>query len=132
MQHRVYEIDGLRFSTLDEFFDEVSRVLIPSVEWGRTLDAFDDILYGGLGTPDDGFTIKWKNHEMSRQRLGYSQTARHMRDVLQRCHPSGVGVVRDELRNALEGRGPTLFDTIVDIVRQHASADSGGVRLILD
>jgi hypothetical protein len=26
---RTYEIDGARFSTLEEFYDEISRVLIP-------------------------------------------------------------------------------------------------------
>jgi hypothetical protein len=45
-----YEIDGADFSTLDEFYDEISRVVIPEVYWGRNLDAFDDILSGGFGT----------------------------------------------------------------------------------
>lgn len=58
----VYEIDGLRFHTLDEFFNEVSAVLIPGSDWGRNLDAFNDILRGGFGTPEGGFTIQWRNH----------------------------------------------------------------------
>jgi RNAse (barnase) inhibitor barstar len=36
----VYEIDGARFDTLEEFFDEISTVLISGSEWGRNLDAF--------------------------------------------------------------------------------------------
>lgn len=46
-----YEIDGSRFSTLEEFFDEISQVLIPGVFWGHNLDGFNDILRGGFGTP---------------------------------------------------------------------------------
>ena len=65
-----YEIDGRDFSTLDGFYDEISRVLIPGVFWGRNLDAFDDVLYGGFGTPDEGFALIWKNHELSRDVLG--------------------------------------------------------------
>jgi hypothetical protein len=42
----VYEIEGRRFHTLEEFFDEISAVLIPGSEWGRNLDAFNDILRG--------------------------------------------------------------------------------------
>jgi hypothetical protein len=34
----------------------------------------NDILRGGFGTPDDGFTLRWKNHDISRQRLGYRET----------------------------------------------------------
>jgi RNAse (barnase) inhibitor barstar len=65
-----YEIDGRDFSTLDGFYGEISRVLIPGADWGRNLDAFDDVLYGGFGTPDEGFVLIWKNHELSRDVLG--------------------------------------------------------------
>ena len=48
------EIDGTRFDTLEGFYDEVSRQLIPRSDWGRNLDAFNDILRGGFGTPEGG------------------------------------------------------------------------------
>jgi RNAse (barnase) inhibitor barstar len=66
-----YEIDGTRFSTLEEFFDEVSRVLIPTVFWGPNLDAFNDILRGGFGTPEEGFLLVWKHSDVSREKLSY-------------------------------------------------------------
>ena len=50
-----YEIDGLRFATLDEFSEEVGRNILPGVAWGQNLDAFNDVLRGGFGTPADGF-----------------------------------------------------------------------------
>ncbi len=54
----VYEIDGRQFSTLEEFFAEFSRVLTPSFDpLLSNLDAFDDVLSGGCGTPDGGFTL---------------------------------------------------------------------------
>jgi RNAse (barnase) inhibitor barstar len=67
---RIYEIDGTGFLDLDGFFGEITRVLIPGAEWGRNLDAFNDILRGGFGTPEQGFTLRWKNHALSRDRLG--------------------------------------------------------------
>jgi RNAse (barnase) inhibitor barstar len=70
MAKAVYEIDGCDFSNLEEFYDVISRVLIPGAWWGRNLDAFNDILRGGFGTPDDGFVLHWKNSSVSRQRLG--------------------------------------------------------------
>jgi RNAse (barnase) inhibitor barstar len=76
-----YEIDGNDFSTVDEFFDEISRVLILGARWGRNLDAFNDILRGGFGTPEDGFTLRWRNHAVSQQRLGYGETVRPQRGL---------------------------------------------------
>jgi len=40
-----YQIDGSRF---EEFFEEVTRVLIPGEPWGHNLDAFNDILRGSF------------------------------------------------------------------------------------
>ena len=37
MPKTIYEIDGQEFSNLEEFYDVVSRVLIPGAEWGGTL-----------------------------------------------------------------------------------------------
>ena len=74
----VYEIEGRRFHTLEEFFDEISAVLIPGAEWGRNLDAFNDVLRSGFGTPQGGFTIRWQDHALSRERLGYKETIRQL------------------------------------------------------
>ena len=46
-----YVIDGRDFSTLEEFYDEFNRVLVPE-PWGRNLDAFNAVLRGGFGTAD--------------------------------------------------------------------------------
>ena len=55
MSRPTFEIDGARFATLPECFDEVDCVLMSHASWGRNLDAFNDILRGGLGTPAGGF-----------------------------------------------------------------------------
>ena len=54
----------------EEFYDEIDRVMHPQT-WGHNLDAFNDILRGGFGTPEEGFTLRWKNHSISKARLGY-------------------------------------------------------------
>jgi RNAse (barnase) inhibitor barstar len=68
---RIVEIDGLQFSDLAEFsahFEERTG-LAPC---GRNLDAFNDILRAesGFGAPPGGFTIRWRNHKVSMERLG--------------------------------------------------------------
>ena len=64
-----YVLDGSRITSLETFYDEVSRVLIPGRQWGRNLDAFNDILRGGFGTPDEGFTLKWSHSVVSKKKL---------------------------------------------------------------
>jgi hypothetical protein len=118
----VYEIDGRRFSTLKEFFAEVSRVLIPGAEWGHNLDAFNDILRGGFGTPAGGFTIRWSKHGISKERLGYPETIRQLEQRLVRRDPANHPSIVRELAEAKAGQGPTVFDWLVEIIRVHGSS----------
>ena len=55
MAKAVYEIDGR--DTLEEFCGVVSWVLIGGAEWGRNLDAFNEMLRGGFDPPAGGFTL---------------------------------------------------------------------------
>jgi RNAse (barnase) inhibitor barstar len=131
---RTYEIDGERFSTLEEFYGEIDRAMLLS-PWGHNLDAFNDILRGGFGTPDGGFTIRWKNHELSKERLGYPETVRQLKLRLARCHPSNRDIVSEYLRDAEQGRDQTVFDWLLKIIRKHGPGgeeEQDGVKLILD
>ena len=130
-----YEIDGSRFATLEEFFEEVSRVVIPGQPWGRNLDAFNDILRGGFGTASRGFTIHWKNHGLSKQRLSYPETVRQLELRLERCHPENRDKVFGDLERARAQLGPTVFDWLTDIIRIHGrggNEEQDGVDLLLD
>lgn len=69
----VIEIDGLTFDDLPGFYDEVARKLIaPGQFWGRNLDALNDVLRGGFGTPEGGFVLRWRHAQRSRACLGQS------------------------------------------------------------
>ncbi|MEQ8778927.1 MAG: barstar family protein [Roseibium album] len=114
-----YHIDGERFSTLEEFYEEVSRVLIPGAGWGHNLNAFNDILRGGFGTPCEGFILIWENSQISMSRLGYTETVRQLEHSLECCHPSNRRSVKTQLRNAQNNKGTTVFDWLVEIIRVH-------------
>ena len=134
MTKPIYEIDGMDFSTLEEFFDEVSRVLIPNAKWGHNLDAFNDILRGGFGTPDTGFMIRWKNSELSRERLGYAETTRQLELRLLKCHPSNRDIVQQEIDKTGEHHGSTVFDWLIEIINVHCAGgeeEADGVELLL-
>ena len=81
---KIYTIDGVNFSDLESFYDEISSILIPDAQWGHNLDAFNDILRGGFGTPREGFIIIWKNTDISREALGYDLTIGFLTEPFQR------------------------------------------------
>lgn len=120
LMHPVRELDGARFETLEGFYDEVERVLIPGATWGRNLDAFNDVLRGGFGTPEGGFTLRWVNAARSRRALSHEETARWLEARLPKVHPSNRRRVTERLEAARRGEGETLFETLVELVRGHA------------
>lgn len=129
-----YEIDGERFSTLEEFYGEIDHAMHLQT-WGHNLDAFNDILRGGFGTPEEGFTFRWKNHGISRERLGYPETIRQLKLRLERCHSANREKVAAYLADAEQGRGQTVFDWLIDIIREHGQGSEekqDRVELLLD
>lgn len=113
----VVEIDGELFSTLEEFFTHFGQRAL-TAPWGTNLDAFNDVLRGGFGTPN-GFVLRWNNHDLSRHRLGYEETVRQLEIRLCRCHPTNRAAVALELEAAKCRQGPTAFDWLVEIIREH-------------
>nr|MBA2538083.1 barstar family protein [Deltaproteobacteria bacterium] len=103
---------------LDHFYDEVTRGLGLS-SWGRNLDAFNDVLRGGFGTPAGGFVFRWNRSEEASQLLGYPETVRYLERKATRCHPSNVPGVMAAIEMARRGEGQTVFDILVEIIRDH-------------
>ena len=116
---RVFELEGARINDLDGFYAEVSRVLIPGAEWGHNLDAFDDVLCGGFGLPEGGFTLVWHESEQSRVRLGHVETVRVLEQRLGHCHPDNRLGIAERIDAARKGEGQTIFDDLLEIIGGH-------------
>jgi Barstar (barnase inhibitor) len=114
----VLVIDGARFSDFAGFQREFSA-LLDDYAWHGNLDAFNDILRGGFGTPETGWVLRWLNSDLSRRALGYEATLERLEALTQTCHPSNLGAVRRRIDMARRKAGPTLFDEIVEIIRGH-------------
>lgn len=129
----VLVIDGARFSDFEGFAREFSR-LLDDYTWRGNLDAFNDLLRGGFGTPDNGWVLRWLNSESSRSTLGYEATILRLERLLLTCHPSNRTSIETRIASARRGEGRTLFDEIVDIIRIHGPGgreSEDGVRLEL-
>lgn len=114
----VFVVDG---ATFDDFagFQRVVTALLDNYSWTGSLDAFNDILRGGFGTPENGWIWQWVNADLSRGALGYPATAARLQEILQTCHPANRREIAERLRAAELGEGPTLFDELVEIIKSH-------------
>jgi len=134
LRKQVFVLDGAKFSSLDEFYPYFAAAVSLNTDWGRNLDAFNDVLRGGFGTPEGGFILRWENSALSRERLGYPKTIKWFRRLLARCHSESVIDFRQSAAGAIQGRGRTLFDLIVEIIRDHGPGgdeEEDGVELRL-
>lgn len=119
-----FVLDGTSFDDLAGFFTAITRTL-GVTGWGRNLDAFNDILRGGFGTPEGGFILRWANSAISAHRLGWPETISFIESMLTTCHPANFPTVEADLAAAQRGQGQTLFDIITSIIRAHGP---GGIE----
>ena len=118
MSH-TFTIDGEKFSTLEGFYDEFTTVVIPGTLWGKNLDAFDDVLSGGVGQFTPGDTIIWKNSERSRECLGYKETIRQLERQLAESDPSQHESILLAIELAKGEKGETVFNWLQEIITEH-------------
>jgi RNAse (barnase) inhibitor barstar len=123
----VYRIPGEQIDSLEAFYRVIGqvingdKVIVGEVGYfGRNLDAFNDCLRGGMGTPPVGeYRIKWLQSSQSREALGYPETVRQLELKLEKCDPTWRQTVLQELQSARQGVGPTVFDWLVKIIRDN-------------
>ena len=124
----VFEIDGNDFDSLEGFFTTF-RDKLGATAPSRSLDAFNDVLRGGFGTPEGGFVLRWLHSARSQTALGLELTARFVEAKLQTCHRDNIASVQADLEAARRGEGQTLYDILIAIIRTHgpggAEAEDG-------
>jgi len=128
---RTLVIDGARVHGIRSFFDEINRVFMADESWdlGASLDALDDMLYGGYGAAsgDGPVTIVWTDAAHSRAALGTEATRAYYREKL--AHPQTFDTARftRQLAEFEAGTGPSYFDTVLAIFASHPR-----LRLVLE
>lgn len=115
----VIEIDGYRFNDLAGFAEEFSTQALSEYRWHGNLDAFNDMLRGGFGTPKGGFTLRWLNSTLSTERLGYHEVITWLEAIKKTAHPSSWPSIEKRLEAAQRQEGQTMFDMLVEIIRVH-------------
>lgn len=123
-------IHGGHFSSLNGFYEEVSRALMKDTDWKvGTLDGFDDILYGGFGVFEnqEEVEIVWKESQKSKEDLGLIATQEFYANKIRQGKPFNVELAQQKLNDLIDGKGQTLFDILIEIIESHTD-----ITLILD
>ena len=109
-----YVIDGNEARTWPKIVASINA-FIPNSTWqGNSLDALDDILYGGYGTPEK-FIVIWKASEVSRRALGLEETLSHFKNMPIVLHLNQTGQINPHPR--------TLFEVLIEIFKGHENIE---------
>lgn len=115
-------INGGHFSSLAEFYEEVSNVLMKDTDWKvGTLDGFNDILYGGFGVIENNEEIEiiWKEAQKSGEDLGVKATKEFYDNKIRQGKPFNIELIQQKLDDLTAGKGQTLFEILIEIIQSH-------------
>jgi RNAse (barnase) inhibitor barstar len=120
---RTLFISGAAIHDIPSFYDEINRVFMAGEDWtlGHSLDALDDLLYGGYGAiaGRQAVTLVWQDIAASRAALGVEATRALLRGKLDRPDIYNVAAIGRQLADLDAGTGKTFFDIVLDIVADH-------------
>lgn len=117
------EIDGNAISDITSFYEEINRVFMMDESWriGQSLDAFNDLLFGGYGALQGAESVElvWHHIAHSRKTLGYQTTRAYYLEKLKPGSPYNKKLFAEKLVALDDGRGETYFDTIMAVLAEH-------------
>ncbi|CAN7483407.1 barstar family protein [Pseudoxanthomonas sp. LjRoot143] len=120
---RTLTLDGTRIHDIPSFYDEINRVFMQDVDWtlGPSLDALDDLLYGGYGAleGDAPVTLVWTHFAASRDALGVETTRQYLLAKLAQPEHFNAAHFQRELDALDAGTGKTYFDIVLEIIAAH-------------
>ena len=118
-------ITGSNIHDITSFYREINRVFMHNENWqiGESLDAFNDLLYGGFGAMDNNETVNilWKDIELSKKALDYEATKAYYLNKLQPSSPFNKQYFSAKLKELEAGVGETYFDIVMKILSEHSN-----------
>lgn len=117
------QIEGRAITGIDGLYAEINRVFMAEEDWqlGASLDALDDLLYGGYGALAGHLTatVVWRDIEHSRIALGADATHAWLQSKLQQPGTFNVDAIRRQLDALERGEGQTYFEIVMEIFAGH-------------
>jgi hypothetical protein len=120
-------IEGKRVRDIPSLYAELNRVFMPDEEWslGESLDALDDLLYGGFGVLAQASSARvvWVDSAVSREALGIPLTRAYLAAKLERPDIYAAGPARAALDDLERGGGTTYFELVLQVFAGHPELD---------
>lgn len=120
---KTFTIHGENFSDISGFYGEVNRIFMQGETWqlGESLDAFDDLLYGGFGAlaNEKEIWLVWRGFEKSKVDLGLQATKDFYLQKLRQPQVYNAEWARQKLAGLEAGTEKTYFEILLEIIAQH-------------
>lgn len=120
---RNFTLEGQNIHGIASFYDEINRVFMADEDWklGSSLDALDDMLYGGYGALHGAgpVILIWRQMEANRQHMGREATLTHYRAKLEDPARFNTDRIQRDIAALLDGTGPSYFDIVLQIIADH-------------
>lgn len=119
----VLHIDGASINDIASLYAEINRVFMASENWqlGASLDALDDLLWGGYGVlaGHSAATVVWHDIAHSRSVLGRDATHAWLRSKLDQPGTFNVAAINEQIAALEHGHGQTYFEIVMEIFDGH-------------
>ncbi|RYD95708.1 MAG: ribonuclease inhibitor [Sphingomonadales bacterium] len=120
-------LNGAAITDIPSFYAELNRVFMANEDWklGESLDALNDLLYGGYGALHgaDTATIIWTHYEASREALGDTATRAWLQSKIAAPHLYNAAHFTRELAALNTSAGQTYFARILEVFAEHKNIE---------
>ncbi len=120
---KIITIDGNNINDISSFYKEINKVFMQEENWqiGESLDALNDMLYGGFGAikGNEEVELIWKDFSKSRNALGLELTKAYYKNKLEQPSIFDVDLIKKKLTELENGTGKNYFDIILEIIEEH-------------
>ena len=127
MARATFTLDGAAVHDISSFYAELNRVFMANESWklGESLDALNDLLWGGIGalTDVENPRIVFENWEYIRDALGAEVTREYYLSRLaqpERYNPEHFAAALGDLD---AGAGVTYFDLVLEVFAEHPDVE---------
>ncbi|MDR2255255.1 MAG: ribonuclease inhibitor [Arthrobacter sp.] len=120
-------IDGARVASIGDFYAQLNAALMQGEDWqlGASLDALNDLLYGGFGALAGVDSQRWTftDHEAMRGALGVKATREWLEAKLAPEGPFDRPTIRSQLARLQETGHATYFELILEVFADHPDVE---------
>lgn len=88
---------------------------------GESLDALNDLFYGGFGLIDGNEPIEltWKNFDHNKELFGYNFTMEFYQEKLKQSKVFSTKIIQQNISALESGAGLTYFEMILQMIAEH-------------